>query len=145
MTLDSLAEQRVTRQCIIEQGFDPASLTAQGDTCAVLTDLVDDPYFLLLVSKRLFTAGKEGETGAYDSVAQASARVVRGRYFTQLPGDYKWALDGPKKEVVVYGHLIRFTPIPLIRAKRGKSAWSLDKADHEAILAMLQRVHPTLY
>ena len=134
---ESLAEQRVTRQDTIQQGFELAALTAIGDVCAVVTDLVDEPYWLLEVTKCLFTATEE-QTGAYDTCAEAGAHVVRGRYFTQLPGDdYRWALDGPTKEVVVYGHLIGFTPVPLTRMKRGKNVWTLEEADHEAILCML--------
>ena len=117
LTLESLAEQRVTRQDTIQQGFELAALTAQGDVCAVVTDLVDEPY-RLLVTKCLFSATEE-QTGAYGTFAEASDHVVRGRYFTQLPGDdYRWALNGPTKEFVVYGHLIRFTPVPLTRMKR---------------------------
>lgn len=137
LTLERLAEQRVTRHDTVQQGFELAGLTAVGDVCAVVTDLVDEPYWLLLVTKCVFTATEE-QTGAYGTCAEAAAHVVRGRYFTQLPGDdYRWALDGPTKEVVVYGHLIRFTPVPLTRPNRRKNVWTLEEADHEAILCML--------
>ena len=134
---ESLEEQRVTRQDTVQQGFELAALTAVGDVCAVVTDLVDEPYWLLLVTNCRFTATEE-QTGAYGTCAEAAAHVVRGRYFTQTPGDdYRWALHGPTKEVVVYGHLRRSTPVPLTRVKRRKNVWTLEEADHGAILCML--------
>ena len=41
LNLESLAEQRVTRQDTVQQGFELDALTAVGKVCAVVTDLLD--------------------------------------------------------------------------------------------------------